>query len=108
MGIRIPLRAEPMSNSEPKHDDTTYFERAHVDQDLEGGRFAASVVAGESPAVQYPMLPPSSPWAGPVLPDEPPFGIDVNAMVPCGTPAEVDRSFASFGRGRGSDDGGCT
>jgi hypothetical protein len=72
-----------------------------------GGRFAALArqerdakpsLIGTDPAAQYPKLPSSSPWAGgDVVGQEPPLGIDVNAMEPVGEAFEVEASLAASG-----------
>jgi hypothetical protein len=76
---------------------TTYHQLAGVDQEL-GGRFAkADVVAGAEPAVHYPAQPALSPWSGSADPGlEPPTGIDINALEPVGTPAEIARSLEAL------------
>ena len=66
---------------------TTYFQQSQVAEELDAkaGRFAKpSVVSGSEPAVRYPRLPSSSPWASDPVPVEPPLGIDVNALEPTG------------------------
>jgi hypothetical protein len=46
----------------------------------------------EDPATLYPRLPSSSPWHRDPIPDEPAFGIDIEAVEPCGTDAEIERA----------------
>jgi hypothetical protein len=80
----------------------TYFARAQADLAEAGGRFArpkptvTSGAGGAGSAV--PKQPATtSPWARHwVPPTEPPLGIDVNAMEPVGTAAEVGRSLAAI------------
>jgi hypothetical protein len=77
----------------------TYFRRAQLglDDDQPGGRFRAKeTISGSEQAVEYPRLPASSSWAGDPVPPEEPLGLDVNAMEPCGTPVEIERSLASL------------
>jgi hypothetical protein len=71
--------------------------RSSVD-DTHGGRFAAAspnrTVVGTSP-ISYPRLPADNPSNQAMLvPDEPPLGIDINAMEPVG---EVHEQKASEG-----------
>ena len=61
------------------------------------GRFAKTVAAdftvGRDPAVNYPRLP-GGPWGGgPQVPEEPPLGIDVSYVEPCGEPFEAERAY---------------
>jgi hypothetical protein len=81
--------------------------RANADLDL-GGRFAKlhpTTVTGTTPDHQFPKLPADNPFnqAAAMVPNEPPLGIDINAMEPTG---EV------FERGDGGEaspvDGGLT
>jgi len=67
-----------MKTSDTNDESSTFAD--HV-VDEAGGRYARQVpfsVTGNSPAAQFPTLPPSSPWHGPdPVPIEPPLGIDV-------------------------------
>lgn len=77
---------------------TTYHQRAQVELGLDdaAGRFGKpSVVTGSEPAVRYPRLPASSPWASDPVPNEEPLGVDVNALEPVGTAAEIEASLAA-------------
>ena len=81
---------------------TTYAAQAKAQASLDqaGGRFAVedkSVTSGSEASVTYPTLPPSSPWSGPRLPDEPPLGFAVGQMEPVGTHAEIEASLKSLG-----------
>jgi hypothetical protein len=62
------------------------------------GRFAkeakADFTVGNSPTVEYPKLPDGSPWRQQQPPPEEPFGIDIQYVEPCGTPAEIERAAA--------------
>jgi hypothetical protein len=75
----------------------TYFSHAHPD---EGGRFATSdqpprYVVGSTPAPRYPALPQSS-WGNQAaaVPPEEPLDVDVNAVEPAGTHAEIEKGLA--------------
>jgi len=58
----------------------TYLSRAQADADMAaGGRFAKPTPK-LSGVPQYPPQPPTSHWAGDVVPTERPLGIDVNAL----------------------------
>ncbi len=77
---------------------STFFQQAQIGLSLEGGRFAANdtTITGIEPAAQYPRLPASSPWSSDPVPPERPTGVAIDAMEPCGTPAEI---AASLGEG---------
>lgn len=66
----------------------TYLARAQAELDEAGGRFKGktpSTIIHKNPASIYPRLPSSSPWAKPdPSGDEPPLGIDVNAVPDLG------------------------
>jgi hypothetical protein len=46
------------------------------------------------PAKLYPPLPPTSAWACDPVGLEPPFPVDIEAVEPCGTEAEIERVLA--------------
>ena len=63
-----------------------------------GGRFAKQEqkrsVTGEAAVPVYPALPESSPWRQwPPERGGDPLGVDVNEMVPVGSPAEIEASI---------------
>jgi hypothetical protein len=64
-----------------------------------GGRFAKEArhdfTVGRDARVEYPRLPPSSPWAQQQPGLEPPFPEDINFVEACGTQAEIERSIAA-------------
>ena len=86
---------------------STYRDHAEANADLElGGRFAKltpTTVTGSTPTHQYPKLPADSPFnqAATMVPDEPPLGIDINAMEPVGEHFER----GDVAEGTGSSDG---
>jgi hypothetical protein len=43
--------------------------------------------------VVYPRLPENNPWNSDISGVEPPLGIDLGYVEPCGTPAEVESSL---------------
>ena len=78
---------------------TTFHAQSQIAQALDapGGRFAAedkSVTSGSEASVQYPRQPEGSPWAGDPVGQEPPFPVDISAMDPVGTFAEIEASLA--------------
>jgi hypothetical protein len=50
---------------------------------------------GNDPSKLYPTLPASSPWHHDPVPNEEPFGIDVNAVEAVGTHEEIERSLSA-------------
>jgi hypothetical protein len=86
---------------------STYRDHAEANADLElGGRFAKltpTSVTGSTPDHQYPRLPADSPFnqAATMVPDEPPLGMDINAMEPVGEHFER----GDVAEGTGSSDG---
>jgi DNA-binding transcriptional regulator YhcF (GntR family) len=63
------------------------------------GRFAKALgefTVGSTPTVDYPHLPETSPWSQPQPGLEPPLGIDVSYVEPCGTQAEIERSLSAM------------
>jgi hypothetical protein len=78
---------------------STYRAHAEANADLElGGRYSkvtTVTVTGASPTHQYPRLPLSAPSnQAMMVPDEPPLGIDINAMDPVGEAHEQKASEA--------------
>lgn len=81
----------------------TYFAHALADADLEhGGRFASlskPIVTGAGH--EYPRQPETAPGnQAALVGDEPPIGIDVNALEPVGTAVEIERSIAEIEKRR--------
>jgi hypothetical protein len=79
------------------HEPTTLHQMASVGLSLEGGRFVSKdiIISGSEASVRYPAA--SGPWAaGPQPGLEPPTGIDVNAMEPVGTSAEIAASLEAL------------
>jgi len=75
----------------------TYLARAETEAGLVGGRWtkpSEATVIGSQAGCAYPRLPETS-WTN--WPDgtEPPLGIDVNAVDPCGTAEEIAASLRS-------------
>ena len=66
---------------------STYRDAAQASiDDLCGGRYGAigkPTVTGASP-ISYPRQPEGSPWASDPIGDEPPLGVDINAIEPVG------------------------
>jgi hypothetical protein len=76
---------------------STYHQQAQADADLEmGGRFAKVMptsVTGTTPGPQYPRQPADSPSnQAALVGDEPPLGVDINAMDPVGEHHELEAS----------------
>ena len=73
----------------------TYLTRAQSDADLTSqGHFKRETATRVTSVPVYPSLPSSSPWSnGFDVNAEPPLGVDVNAMEPTGTHAEVQASI---------------
>ena len=76
-------------------------------EDLAGGRYAAMgkpSVTGTTPAIRYPRQPQTSPANQMALAgDEPPLGIDVNAMEAVGEKFEVEASERSAAKPAATD-----
>jgi hypothetical protein len=87
------MRNDPNKPKSGEHDATSYFALSQVDIALEDDRFTSSEVAGQRPTVDYPQLPANNPWGDVRLPDEEPLNESVDAIEPCGTPAEISRSL---------------
>jgi hypothetical protein len=70
----------------------TYHQFAAAEADAIGGRFAARERSAVTTTPQYPDLPESS-WVNQAaaVPPEEPLGVDINAVEPTGTPAEIER-----------------
>lgn len=94
------LRNEKLKRkgSEPRQ-GTTYYHQSLVDLGLENstGRFASKpVVTGQTKAVEYPRQPEGSPWSsGADVGVEPPTGVEIDQMEPCGEYGEVQASLAA-------------
>jgi hypothetical protein len=75
----------------------TYHSRSLAELQLEqgqSGRFTdKATVIGSKAAVSYPRLPPDNPFSSDISGVEPPIGIDLSYVEPCGTPAEVEASL---------------
>jgi hypothetical protein len=78
----------------------TYSRQAEIDQGLENqGRFGqTALVNGREPSVHYPRMPEGSPWAGDPSGVEPPLGVSVDYVEPCGTAVEIAASEIAFSR----------
>jgi hypothetical protein len=75
---------------------STYLDRARAEESLaSSGRFKNELSAPVPSVPTYPPQPASSPWAAASVPDEPPLGVDINALEPVGTAAEVAKSQES-------------
>jgi hypothetical protein len=77
---------------------TTYHAQAMAGLDEPGGRFAnqARYVTGSEAAVNYPAS--SPPWHAQADPGiEPPTGVAIDAMEPCGEQFEIERSLEELG-----------
>jgi hypothetical protein len=72
---------------------TTYSKLASLGDDLGGGRFAVE----QTKATDYPRLP-AGPWSAGYGDAglEPPIGIDVTAVEPCGEQFEIERSISEL------------
>jgi hypothetical protein len=79
----------------------TYHSRAATALELEGqGRHAAAAKAqltGREAFVKYPRQSPTLPWSSDLSGVEPPLGIDLEYVEPCGTPVEVAVSMLASG-----------
>ena len=89
---------------------STYRDHAENDPELQlGGRFAKvtpTTVVGAASGPVYPRLP-SGPWAeGDPSGDEPPLGLDINAIEPVGEKFEQIASDPSSGFLPSQTDGG--
>jgi hypothetical protein len=85
-------RAEMLkSEREQRQLNTRVAMSSLLDPEFAGGRFARpSMTVGDSPAPQYPAA--QSPWAGPQVPEEPPFPVDISYVEVCGEPFEAERA----------------
>jgi hypothetical protein len=89
--VRAEVRA---AKAERVH--SSYFAHAVADADLAaGGRFVKVNAVKVTGVPAVPALPASSPFASDPVPPEPQLGVDVNAMEPVGTEAEIAQSVAS-------------
>lgn len=74
----------------------TYLSRAQADADLEAqGRFKKQSPTRVTGVPVYPAQPPTSPFAGDPVGDEPPLGQDVNWQEPIGTEKEIQASLST-------------
>jgi hypothetical protein len=73
----------------------TFHSRAAADIALldQGRHTQGAEVIGSKPAVVYPRMPEGSPWAADPVPNEEPFGIDLNYVEPVGTFSEIEESL---------------
>src|SRR5436190_20361830 len=88
-----------LRNAQRTDAPSTFSQFANSEANSVRGRFAPHetfAVTGSTPAVHYPQLPSSSPWAD-RPPDEPPLGWDVNALEPVGEAFEVANSLEELG-----------
>jgi hypothetical protein len=71
---------------------TTFHQQAMIDLQLEnGGRFAKdTIVSGTEASVRYPAGPA---WTRNEVGLEPPLGVAIDAMEPCGEAFEIERSL---------------
>ena len=78
----------------------TLHTRAVAEANMIGGRWATeSQTRVVGSGVEYPQLPPDSPWRDDPVPVEPPLGINVDEMVPVGEAFEVERSLRESSAG---------
>jgi hypothetical protein len=95
MTRREHLHSELTQEEKRRVQRDTLYGRAVAEQGTIQGRFATreqSTVIGSGP-VEYPALPPNSPWHHNPLPAEEPLGVDINAAEPVGTHAEIAKSL---------------
>jgi hypothetical protein len=75
----------------------SYHTKAAAELALEAGNAGRwtdkAALSGREPFVKYPRQGPESPWSSDLSGVEPPFGIDVGFVEPCGTPVEVEESL---------------
>jgi hypothetical protein len=75
----------------------TFHSRALADLQLEqgqSGRFTDKAsLSGAEASVRYPKQPATSPWSSDLSGVEPPLGVDLGYVEPCGTPKEVEESL---------------
>jgi len=85
-------RAEVLKNDQAVQKNT-FLSHTHSD---EGGRYAKpQTVIGATPTVQYPTAAPN--WSVDPVGTEPPLGLEVNAVEPCGEYREVQASIEELG-----------
>ncbi len=78
-------------------EETSSYHQFALSDEGPGGRFAnqeKKSTTGAAPIPTYPALPANSPWHRDLVPPEPPLDIDVNAVEPVGTEAEIERSLS--------------
>ena len=87
-------KRDTLQNDRRVRDASAYVDHVHDDND--GGRFknqTTRITVGSRPLVEYPALPPNSPWARDPVPDEPPIGVDLSAAPIVGEPHEIATSL---------------
>src|SRR5260370_37950799 len=80
--ISLADKLDALRNDQKVRD--TYHGRAIADNEL-GGRFqglSKASVTGSGPTTKYPRQPGTSPWAGDLVPNEPPLGFSVETQEP--------------------------
>src|SRR5580698_8811631 len=70
-----------------REEGSTHFSRASADDDAPGGRWAKPPAHVTGSTTLAPMLPAPT-WTQARIPDEPPLGMDVNALPDLGMPAQ--------------------
>jgi hypothetical protein len=89
--------------AEPAAEPQSYFSRAAAGLDDDSHR-PDQIISGSSPTVEYPAGPA---WTRTDVGLEPPLGIAVDEMQPCGEAFEVERSLVlAAGTVPGSEEGG--
>jgi hypothetical protein len=103
-------RAEQIARLKQLHDDSllakkkspedkregTFLAQALIEADELGGRYKNNrpTVTGATPEYQVPYQPPHSPWASADLNGPDPIGVDIYAMEPVGSQAEIEQTAA--------------
>jgi hypothetical protein len=99
------MTTQGSATKQPFNNPTSQAERARVIRDEKwlntrkalqevldpslGGRFARARVEEQISPTSYPRLPDNSPWHHDSVPDEEPFGIDIQSVAPCGEPVPL-------------------
>jgi hypothetical protein len=97
--------AEKRSNivRDAKKEPSTYLDQAQIEALHEGGRYerlSKPTFTGSTPGWVPPRAHGDNQWTqDDPVPDEPPLGIDVNAVEPVGTESEIEASLAEPGLG---------
>jgi hypothetical protein len=92
---QAPTSNAPYSQEASREEKATTLREMHsVISPEPGGRWAKPS-RSEDTATLYPQLLASSPWHSDPVPDEEPFGVDIQAAEPCGTPSEIERSLTA-------------